>query len=347
MDKRKTLAFARQIESSLYNIALVKILNREFVAPLFAVYHITYRCNCHCGFCSREEDIRNRKMYNPTRIQTEAILRRLFELTPSLYITGGEPTLEPDIENTVMMARRIGFWPICVNTNGILLHEHPGLMKYADKLIASLHAGTPEQHASVLGVSVAQGERVFQNILDAAKTAKQFGNSLLVNCVLDTHNVEQAFGVLQFCMANDIQLTVVPAIHEHAPAILKGNSDQLQRYRDFFAEIIRIKGMHPKAIVGTKQQLIHLQNLREFKCRPSVIVNVSPDGNILNPCKHKYCEVPKIIGGIDSPISIDIQMRQRLNRTKPYEMCDGRCLKMCYLGPAQYWDDPWSMLFEI
>ena len=49
-----------------------------------------------------------------------------------LQITGGEPTIRPDLDEIVMMARRHGFVGIEINTNGIVIGRSK---EYLQKLV--------------------------------------------------------------------------------------------------------------------------------------------------------------------------------------------------------------------
>jgi MoaA/NifB/PqqE/SkfB family radical SAM enzyme len=277
----------------------------------------------------------------------EIILRKIIELTPTLYITGGEPTLEPNIGEVLRLARQIGFWPVCINTNAIVLDKRPEVPVYADKVVVSLHAGTAKKHAEVLGVSERQGERVFDNIVQTSKVAKSYGNTLSVNCVLTGDNIGEARGVIEFCLAHKISIAVVPAIQRHMPMIANGEADKLRDYRDFLGEVIRLKARQPDAVVGTRSYLEHIRRLGGFQCRPSGIITISQGGHIVNPCDYKYHTVPKTLGETDGTKSIESQLRHHLEFASAYESCGGNCLKMCYLEPALVLENPWLTIGEF
>lgn len=346
MEARKARAIALLIRRGVGNIARGTILKRELLLPFVVVYHINYRCNGRCAFCSRAEDISqsNERCVDLGRLET--IFRAIKKLSPTLYVNGGEPTLEPNIGDVLKLARQIGFWPVCLGTNAIILDKRPDVPKLADKLIVSLHAGTPREHAKVLGISQRQGERVFDNIIQASQVASLYGNTLTVNCVLTEDNTKEARKVMDFCLKHGIPFAVVPAIQKHQPTIAGADAEKLRAYRDFLGEVIQLKARQPDAVVGTVSHLRHIQRLDRFQCRPSAIITISPEGNIVNPCDHKYHAVPETLGKADGAESIESQLR-RLDLASAYKSCDGNCLKMCYLGPALFLQRPWPSASDI
>src|SRR3989339_794308 len=283
MDARSRRAIALLIRRGIGNIVRGTLLKREFLLPFVVVYHITYRCNGHCAFCSRAKDI------------SQSNER-------------------------------------CVDL---------------DRLVVSLHAGTPLEHAKVLGISQRQGERVFDNIIQASQVAKSYGNTLTVNCVLAGNDIEESYGVMEFCVGHEIPFAVVPAIQKHMPMIAGADAEKLRAYRDFLGEVIRLKIRQPRAVVGTVSHLRQIQRLDRFQCRPSAIITISPEGNIVNPCDDKYQTVPQTLGKADGAESIESQLRRQLDFGSAYKSCDGNCLKMCYLGPALFLQRPWPSASDI
>lgn len=347
MDARKRRAVALQIQRALGNFARARVLKREFLLPFVGVYHINYRCNGRCSFCSRTEDIGHGDNGHQDITQVRRVLQRLRELTPSLYITGGEPTLESNIGGVLKFARYLDFFPVCINTNAIILDEHPLVPRYADKLVVSLHAGTPERHGQILGVGTKLGERVFDNIVQASRIAKASGNTLSVNCVLTGDNTRDAYGVLDFCQKHEIPIAVVPAIEGHMPTVASRDAETLRHYREFITKVIEFKVGQPRAVVGTRLYLEHIRRLGGFICRPSGIITISPEGDIVSPCSYKYSTVPHRLGTVNGTQTIESQLRRHLDYASAYETCGGNCLKMCYLEPALLLEKPWLTVGEF
>lgn len=102
------------------------------------VMEVTQRCNLRCPVCfasagtfqNSEPDLETiRKMY-------ETVLKTTG--TPSIQLSGGEPTLRDDLPQIVSLAKKMGFEHIMINTNGIRIAKDE---EYLDRLVES-GAGT-------------------------------------------------------------------------------------------------------------------------------------------------------------------------------------------------------------
>src|SRR5258708_39002014 len=99
--------------------------------PFLAHIVIIRRCNLSCGYCNEYDDRSQPVPYEAL----EQRLRKLRELrTWMLCMTGGEPTLHPDLVRLVRLAPDRGFRRRQIITNGYRLIE---------KLVGSLHAAGP------------------------------------------------------------------------------------------------------------------------------------------------------------------------------------------------------------
>ena len=341
---RRSRAAALHLKRGIMNFVRGRVLGREFILPFTAVYHLNLRCNSQCSWCSREEDMRLHHSGGVDITKVETILRAVRRLTPSLYIAGGEPTLEANVSEVLKLARNLGFWPIVLNTNGTLLDRRPEVVQLADRIIVSLHADTPAKQAAILRVNPALGQKVFDNLLWAARTTGR----VAVNCVLTQDNIEDAHGVLAFCLAHNIPFAVVPAVVGYQPAIATASPDRIEAYRQFVGKVMEAKSQWPRAVVGTMSYLQKVQSLDGFDCRPSGIITISPEGKIVNPCSFKYREVPQTIGVANGHESIEVQLRRQLDFSATHTKCPGgNCLKMCYVGPAMALETPAQSIREF
>lgn len=86
--------------------------------PWLAQLVVTRRCNLSCSYCSEYD-----KVSEPVPISLlTARLARLRELrTWAVCLTGGEPTLHPDLPDLLAEMRRLGFRRRQLITNGFLL----------------------------------------------------------------------------------------------------------------------------------------------------------------------------------------------------------------------------------
>lgn len=93
---------------------------------LLAIIDITNRCNLRCPICFANAADAG-YIYEPSKEQILFMLdnlRRNRPLSaPALQFSGGEPTLREDLPEFIQMAKKIGFFNIEVNTNGIKLAQ--------------------------------------------------------------------------------------------------------------------------------------------------------------------------------------------------------------------------------
>jgi len=97
-------------------------------APLMAMVEITNRCNMACPVCF--SDANNPSDHVPFD-ECTGRLRRLKEVSGPVpvQISGGEPTLHPDLPNIIGSAADMGFRNIELITNGILISKDPAYLQ--------------------------------------------------------------------------------------------------------------------------------------------------------------------------------------------------------------------------
>lgn len=115
------------LEKGLCSVITQK-LKKKTAAETRVAFHIVDHCNLNCQMCNKFAPLADKHF-----IDTESILKDievLGKLTSHtlelINITGGEPTLHPDLEK-IIEAMRLQFpnIPIRLMTNGILLKEKP------------------------------------------------------------------------------------------------------------------------------------------------------------------------------------------------------------------------------
>jgi MoaA/NifB/PqqE/SkfB family radical SAM enzyme len=343
MDRRKISATAEHLLRFVNNVLRVRMLKRERVLPQLAVYHVNYRCNAACSFCSREDDIAAKVdeegIVSWNRI--ESVFREMRKLAPAIYFSGGEPLLDPRIEDMLGLAGDRGFYPVAVNTNAILLDRRLRVPRLADITVVSIHAADPGRAATIFRVHQPLAERALRNVVEAASTARAHGNRVVANCVITPSNIKD--DVLDFCLKHGIPLSIVPVIKEHMPAIGLAGMHLRNAYIAFIERVIRQKRTDPFSIQCSFAFLEKIRALGTFDCRPTSIVSVDPDGNIINPCGFKYAHLPRIIGRVEESRYV---FRKAPGTSTLFAHCQKNCLKACYAEPALAVESPIRALLE-
>lgn len=347
MEPRKLRASALQVKRTLGNLVRVRVLGRDLTLPHLAVYHANLRCNAACRFCSRAADIAAEKNVRVTSLDTiEKIFGGLRGLVSALYIAGGEPLLQPNIEDMLALGREMGFYPVAVNTNATRLHKRPKVPRYADVTVVSIHATDVDKTADIFQIGRKLAAKAFENVLEAVEVGKEHGNRVVANCVLTADNLRDAHSVLDFCLEHGISFGVVPAIEGYLPSIAEAEPKKRAEYQAFIARVIEQKRRDPKSVQGTLLFLERIRTLAKFDCRPTGIITVSPDGYVVNPCDYKYAGLPQHIGLIDGTRSVQEVLEEATDFKHRFQTCDKNCLKACYAEPALALKNPGLALME-
>jgi len=95
-----------------------RILSRLRYSPFLAQMVIIRRCNLSCGYCSEYD-----KVSNP--VPLPVLVERLQKLkslgTFGISLTGGEPTLHPDLIRLIRKCRELRFFRTGMISNGFFL----------------------------------------------------------------------------------------------------------------------------------------------------------------------------------------------------------------------------------
>ncbi len=93
-----------------------------------AIIEITTRCNLTCSTCFADAGTG----YDLSLAQVEAMLDRLLETEGQpeiLQISGGEPTIHPQVLDILAAAKKRGIRHVMLNTNGLRLAEEPDFVR--------------------------------------------------------------------------------------------------------------------------------------------------------------------------------------------------------------------------
>jgi len=94
---------------------------------ILAVIDITNLCNAHCPTCFASADKKKKYIYEPTIEQIDYMLDSIAGDVKAMQLTGGEPTLRPDLREIVLHAKLRGINHIELNTNGIAFASPKGV----------------------------------------------------------------------------------------------------------------------------------------------------------------------------------------------------------------------------
>ena len=254
------------------------IIRTDVVAPYAVTFYVTHKCNLDCSYCTQKEpDVFSAEL--PTT-ETKRLLRRIRKETDAIVITGGEPTLRPDIEELVEWARyECKFRSLLLITNGTLLDRKPRVMDAVTGLIVSLDALAvdPTNRLS----KPAALPKVLEN-LALAKARMRDAGRITISTVIEEWNIGEVRRLLDWCGEQGFVFAAQSAQMEKMPnlALLKN-----PRYHELVDTIIARRRAGVQPINGTPRTIETLLRFGDFQCYPTMFPRVYPNGDVFYPCE--------------------------------------------------------------
>jgi MoaA/NifB/PqqE/SkfB family radical SAM enzyme len=301
--------------------------NRKLVKPMIAGLYVTMKCNFRCTYCDDGSgqmypDIPEQRLSTAKTIEVLEILRRA---SPGLNITGGEPTVRPDIEEIFENIGRLGFCPVTFNTNAFLLDKHLTALHHIDYLVISLDSSHEERGDELINLSKSgQTARVKRNILLAKEYRREhkLKFDFIINTVIFPETIDDAWDVFEFCIENDFYWTPMPYIVGKYPC--PGLVDN-PRWQQLIDEVARAK-RNGARVYGNMEALRTIRDFKRFECYPTTHPIVYPHGDLFYPCAPLNLVAGNLLEIGDYYKAMEHGERQ--HGIVPY--CDARCHVGCY-----------------
>jgi len=299
--RRRSHSYATAVRNFVTNRRLLRA-GREDLRPLYFIWTILRTCNFRCGYCDDHRGQRYPELAREGMLSTEEgrrLLRIMRTGTPSVYFSGGEPTLRKDLPELTRAARDLDYFPIIINTNGSVvdrLLEHDAWRTWladTDIVIVSLDA----LHLPTLERMwvFPHPERVVRNLLLLRELAGPMRFKLMVNTVIQPGDVEHARDVLD--LANDLGIWFCPVPVNRGPTVdhaLRGDPEHLA-----LARLILQRKAEGYPISGSARMLRRLLWSEPLICRNTLKPHVDHDGRLFWPCKASVNVDPALIRVLD------------------------------------------------
>lgn len=227
------------------------IFSRLRYSPFLAQLVIIRRCNLSCSYCSEYD-----KVSDP--IPAEILERRLWKLkslgTFGISLTGGEPTLHPQLPDLIQKCRKLGFFRTGMISNGFLLT--PELIQALNK------AGLQEIQISIDGVDANDTtQKVLSNLKKRLQWLRKYARfRVVVSGVLGACPPQEAEEVLSF--ARQLGFTPRVLLLHDSNGQLKPSDDEVKTFEKIVQEL-------PKTVVdfsNYRKRLVR-NGYAPFKCR--------------------------------------------------------------------------------
>ena len=220
-------------------------------SPFLAQLVIIRRCNLSCGYCSEYD-----KISDPIPVQVLAErLRKLKNLgTFGISLTGGEPTLHPELPRLIRMCRELRFFRTGMISNGFFLR--PNLIEALNE------AGLQEMQISIDGVHANETtQKVLANLKRRLQWLRDYARfRVIVSAVLGASPPQEAEEVVSFAK----QTGFVPRV-----LLLHDNEGQLKLGTEEVKTFEKIVRQLPKTWVdfsNYRKRLVR-DGSAPFKCR--------------------------------------------------------------------------------
>lgn len=301
--RRIARAYRTAARNYLDNRALSRA-GREDLRPLYFIWTLLRSCNFLCKYCDDHRGRKYPELSNEGVLDTTQafeLLRIMRSRTPSVYFSGGEPTLRQDLPAITAEAHRLAYYPIIINTNGSLLHrwlkrDHwRSWLAQMDIIVVSLDS-LDLRALSDLWV-YPKSEDVLLNLLLLRELSAEQDVKLMVNSVIQPGQTREARAVLNLC--NDLGITFCPVPLNEGPTVSREVLVD-QDYREL-KELILQRKRAGYPISGSERLLRRLLSSAPLRCRNTLKPHVDYDGALVWPCKSCQNVTPEHIKVLDFP----------------------------------------------
>ena len=284
-------------------------------SPFLTQMVVIRRCNLSCGYCSEYD-----KTSDPVPVEVlEAQLRRLKELgTFGISLTGGEPTLHPELPRLIRTCRELRFYRTGMITNGFLLRP---------ELIETLNqAGLQKMQISIDGVHANETtQKVLNNLKKRLQWLRDHARfQVVVSSVIGACPPEEAEEVVSFALKMGFAARVLLVHDEHGQ--VKLNSEELRSFRNVVGMLPR-RWREPS---DYRERLIR-QGSAPFKCRAGSRYLYIDEYGMVNWCSQTRTVWSKPLMGYTLK-----DLREQFYK---YKSCHATCTLNC--ARSQSYFDNW------
>lgn len=146
---------------------------------------VGFSCNNHCLFCVQGK--KRERFGDKTTVQIKKEMRRAVKDCQEVVLTGGEPTIRPDILELVGYAKSIGFKVIQIQTNGRLF----AYRSFCEQMIgAGATEFSPALHGHTAGLHdyLTGSPGSFSQTTKGIRNLKSLGQKIITNTVITKSN---------------------------------------------------------------------------------------------------------------------------------------------------------------
>jgi hypothetical protein len=184
--RRRRLSLISTVPEQIERELVSQMLRAERGAPAWdEVVRVNFHCNQACSFC-----FVSTHLPPAPRAQVESAIRAAAARGARIVLSGGEPTLHPELPDFIRLARSLGPHPVQIQTNAVRLDE-PGRAEGLraaglDEAVVSLHASS-----AALSDAITEAPGTFERTLGGVDRLRAVGVSVRFNFVVCRANLAE------------------------------------------------------------------------------------------------------------------------------------------------------------
>jgi pyrroloquinoline quinone biosynthesis protein E len=271
--------------------------------PLWLLAELTYRCPLHCAFCYNPVDYAHHNSELTTEEWLDVFRQARALGAAQLGFSGGEPLLRDDLEVLVGEARKLGFYTNLITSGIGLTDARLAALKAAglDHIQLSFQDSTKELNDFL------SSTRTFDLKHRVAKSIKQHGFPMVLNCVLHRYNLPHVDKIIDMALEMGAEYLELANTQYYGWAYenraqLMPTAEQLrdaeavvERYRDEIGSRCKIYFVVPDYFEKRPKRCMNGWG--------SVFIAVAPDGAALP------CHAARSLPGFKFPSVKEVPMR--------------------------------------
>ena len=306
--------------------------------PFLGIYYLTYRCDFRCPYCADGANLPYHR--KPEEAVAGAVALRILAAMRRhchhLVITGGEPLMHVDVGEVLGGLPALRFKTVVLNTNGEDVVRHlPAIAAGVHQLVFSLDTLDESKADAWFGRGPGMLARILGNIKAAARhPGRRY--QIVISAVATPNNIDDLFGVFDYAHRNGFGFAVCPQLQGVRPSERLRSSAAYRRLFDFLIA----RKAEGAAVFGSRLYLEHMRDLRDFRCHPSTLLSVSPNGKVFYPCLEIGHSAGNMLDGADLH-SLRVAAQLAFG---PPPVCRAQCHSACGLGLSLLIERPLSAI---
>ncbi len=293
--------------------------------PIILLLEPSERCNASCSFCYHWREQPQAGELSLAEIET--LMADAWALgCRVLYLSGGEPTIYPDLHQVLSLARRTGY-RTTMTTNGSRLAEQlPSIAPLLDGVTVSLDYAGPRQD-EIRGIS-----NLYTQAVQGLEEARRHGISARINMSLGPDNLSEVEGLMD--LAREVGAGLHVRLLTRESAELDINCFTATEAVTAANRMLELKRTNRDVLLTPAVYFKHIVESRPFTCRLlSLLLTVDSSGRVYVPCPKYEAAKERIAGGLRENRLHDIwhskeaeELRRESARCTPSLHCYTSCL---------------------